>query len=438
MNDLRSRVKLETDGQLKTGRDVVIACLLGAEEFGFATAPLITLGCIMMRKCHLNTCPVGIATQDPELRAKFNGKPESVVNYLFMVAEEARRIMAELGFRTINEMVGRVDVLEWDATVDHWKAKHLDLSPILTPAAKPHADVGTYCQVKQKHGLEQTLDHMLLIPECEAAIQRAERVVIDLNIQNIDRAFATTLSHEVSRKWGPDGPPEDTIRLRCRGSAGQSVAAWGVKGVTVEVIGDANDYAGKGLSGGKLIVYPPENSTFRAEENILIGNVALYGATEGEAYFRGRSAERFCVRNSGAKAVIEGVGDHACEYMTGGRAVILGPTGRNFAAGMSGGVAYVWDPHDRLLGNCNLEMVELEKVEEIDDVAELKELIEKHHIYTASSVARDILDHWDECLPQFVKVMPTDYKRALSDLKAGAAAEAAGVEDPADLEPAKM
>jgi glutamate synthase (NADPH/NADH) large chain len=310
------------------------------------------------------------------------------------------------------------------------------MSPVLTPARKPHPAVGTFCQVPQKHALDQTLDQMLLIPECRSAIERAERIVVDLNIQNIDRAFATTLSHEVSKRWGPEGLPEDTIRLRCRGSAGQSVAAWAVNGVTVEVIGDANDYAGKGLCGGKLIVHPPETATFRAEENILIGNVALYGATEGEAYFRGRSAERFCVRNSGAKAVIEGVGDHGCEYMTGGRVVILGPTGRNFAAGMSGGVAYVWDPHDRLLGNCNLEMVELEKVEEIDDVAELKELIEKHHIYTASPVARDILDRWDERLPQFVKVMPTDYKRALSDLRAEAAAEAAGFEEPASLEPA--
>lgn len=446
MNDLRSRVRLETDGQLKTGRDVVIACLLGAEEFGFATAPLITLGCIMMRKCHLNTCPVGVATQDPELRAKFSGKPESVVNYLFMVAEDARKIMAELGFRTINEMVGRVDRLDPTSLRNHWKAKHIDLSPILTLAPKPHPEVGTYCQKPQNHGLDQTLDQLLLIPECrrQGAIDRAERVTINLNIQNIDRAFATTLSHEISKKWGPSGLPEDTIRLRCRGSAGQSVAAWAVGGVTVEIIGDANDYAGKGLSGGKLIVYPPDGSAFAAEDNIIVGNVALYGATEGEAYFRGRSAERFCVRNSGAKAVIEGVGDHGCEYMTGGRAVVLGPTGRNFAAGMSGGVAYVWDPHNRLLGNCNLEMVELEPVDEIDDVAELKELIGRHHIYTGSSVARDILDRWDECLPQFVKVMPQDYKRALSELKATAALDAAGVESsgiftlPADLAPAEQ
>ena len=430
MNDLRSRVRLETDGQLKTGRDVVIACLLGAEEFGFSTAPLITLGCIMMRKCHLNTCPVGVATQDRELRAKFAGKPEHVVNYLFMVAEDARRIMAQLGFRTINEMVGRADMLDWDDTVEHWKAKHLDLSPILSVASKPHENAGTYCQIEQRHGLEETLDQNELIPLCRDAIENATRTTLDINIQNIDRAFATTLSHEVSKKWGPDGLPEDTIRLRCSGSAGQSVAAWATSGVTVEVIGDANDYAGKGLCGGKLIVHPPQESTFAPEENIIIGNVALYGATSGEAYFRGRAAERFCVRNSGARAVIEGVGDHACEYMTGGRAVILGPTGRNFAAGMSGGVAYVYcENRDQFRIDCNLELVDLEDLEDPVDIAELKEMIRKHQTYTGSTVAQRILDDWDRCLPRFVRVMPRDYKRALDELKALAAAEAAGVEE---------
>ncbi len=430
MNDLRSRIRLQTDGQLKTGRDVVVATLLGAEEYGFSTAPLITMGCIMMRKCHLNTCPVGIATQDKELRAKFAGAPESVVNYLYLVAEETREIMAELGFRTINEMVGRVDMLEWDNDVDHWKAKNLDLSMILTPAKKPHENVETYCTIDQKHGLEETLDQTKLIPECRPAIDKAERVLLDVDVQNIDRAFATTLSHEVSRKWGHAGLPEDTIRLRCRGSAGQSVAAWACRGVTVEVIGDANDYAGKGLSGGKLIVYPPEESTFVPEENIIIGNVALYGATEGEAYFRGVAAERFCVRNSGVEAVIEGVGDHALEYMTGGRVVILGPTGRNFAAGMSGGAGYVFDPEDRLVANCNLELVDLEPVEDMDDVAELKEMIEKHQRYTGSTVAETILDSWTESLPKFVKVMPRDYKRALAELAAEEAASAAGEESP--------
>jgi glutamate synthase (NADPH/NADH) large chain len=430
-NDLRSRVRLETDGQLRTGRDVAIACLLGAEEFGLATAPLITLGCIMMRKCHLNTCPVGVATQDPELRAKFTGQPEHVINYLFMVAEDLREIMAALGLRTINEMVGRADLLAWDSNNRHWKGRHLDLSAVLTRASSSYPEAGTHCQKLQQHGLEETLDQTVLIPHCRPAIERAEPVRLDLEIQNIDRAFGTTLSHEVSRKWGPQGLPEDTIRIRCRGSAGQSVLAWGVSGVTVEVIGDANDYCGKGLSGGKLIVHPPEEVTFRAEDNILIGNVALYGATSGEAYFRGRAAERFCVRNSGAKAVIEGVGDHGCEYMTGGRVVILGPTGRNFAAGMSGGIAYVYATDKQAFRmNCNLELVDLEELEDVDEIAELKEFIERHQIYTASAVARDILDNWDEALPRFVKVIPCDYKRALEDLRAEAMADAVGEESP--------
>lgn len=431
MNDLRSRVRLETDGQLKTGRDVVIAAMLGAEEFGFATAPLITLGCIMMRKCHLNTCPVGIATQDPELRAKFSGQPEHVINYLFMVAEDARQLMAELGFRSIDEMVGRVDCLELDTTVAHWKARHLDLSPILTLARKPHEKVGTFKQIGQKHGLEETLDQTLLIPQCREAIDTAESIVLDVNIQNIDRAFGTTLSHEVSKKWGPQGLPEDTIRIRARGSAGQSVAAWAVKGVTVEVIGDANDFCGKGLSGGKLIVYPPDQVTFDPAEQILIGNVALYGATSGEAYFRGRAAERFCVRNSGAMAVVEGCGDHGLEYMTGGRVAILGPTGRNFAAGMSGGVAYVYAPALEVFrANCNPELVDLETVTEEDDVVELRELITRHQVFTGSTVAARLLDHWEESLPQFVKVMPRDYKRAMKELQAEAAASAAGEQVP--------
>jgi glutamate synthase (NADPH/NADH) large chain len=426
-NDLRSRVRLETDGQIRTGRDVAIACLLGAEEFGFATAPLITLGCIMMRKCHLNTCPVGIATQDPELRKKFSGQPEYIINYLFMVAEECREIMAQLGFRTINEMVGRADMLEWDRETTHWKARHLDLSLVLTKATSQYENAGTYCQKSQKHGLEETLDHTLLIPQCRAAIERAEQVRLDVEIQNIDRAFGTTLSHEVSKKWGPQGLPEDTIRIRCRGSAGQSLGAWSVNGVTIEVIGDANDYVGKGLSGGKIIVYPPENSTFRPTDNIIIGNVALYGATSGEAYFRGMAAERFCVRNSGAKAVVEGVGDHGCEYMTGGRVVVLGQTGRNFAAGMSGGIAYVYAPDkEEFRMNCNLELVDLDPVDDLDAAAELKELIEKHHIFTGSRTAREILDNWDRELGNFVMVMPRDYKRALSELKAAAMSEAAG------------
>lgn len=416
LNDLRSRVRLETDGQLKTGRDVVIACLLGAEEFGFATAPLIVLGCIMMRKCHLNTCPVGIATQDPQLRKMFNGQPEHVINYLFMVAEEAREIMASLGFRTINEMVGRSDVLEYDTSVDHWKLKHLDLSKILKPATKPHANVQTYCTIAQQHGIEYQLDNEL-IREAKDAIETGKNVRLNIEVQNIDRALGTILSHEVSKKWGEKGLPDDTIHIRCKGSAGQSLGAWLAHGVTIEVEGDANDYVGKGLSGGRVIVYPPAKSTFVPEENILIGNVALYGATEGEAFFRGRAAERFCVRNSGASCVVEGVGDHGLEYMTGGTAVILGPTGRNFAAGMSGGCAFVFDPRDQLLGNCNLEMVELEKVVETEDINHLKSLLVKHHKYTGSTVAAALLQNWDDELPRFVKVMPIDYKRALAEQK---------------------
>ena len=415
MNNLRSRVRLQTDGQLKNGRDVVIACLLGAEEFGFATAPLITLGCIMMRKCHLNTCPVGIATQDPELRKKFTGQPEHVVNYLFMVAEEVREIMAELGFRSINEMVGRVDRLETSQAIDHWKAKGLDLTPILSPAKTAYENVDVYCTISQNHGLEDVLDNKL-IEKAWVALHEGSPVRFNMKIENIDRAFGTMLSHEVSKRWGPQGLPEDSIYIDAKGSAGQSLGAWLAHGVTIELEGDANDYAGKGLSGGKIIVYPPKASTFKAEENILIGNVALYGAIQGEAYFRGMAAERFCVRNSGARAVIEGVGDHACEYMTGGRAVILGPTGRNFAAGMSGGIAYVYDPKDQLLMNCNTEMVDLEPLENSADIAELKYLVENHRRYTGSTVAEAILADWGMCLKHFVKVMPTDYKRALREM----------------------
>ena len=423
MNDLRSRVRLQTDGQLKTGRDVVIATLLGAEEYGFSTAPLITMGCIMMRKCHLNTCPVGVATQDPVLREKFRGKPEHVVNYLFMVAEETREIMAELGFRTVNEMVGRCDMLELDQDVAHWKAKSIDLSAILTPAQKLHPDVQTYCSIDQKHGLEDVRD-MGLLEKCRRALTSKEPVSVDTHIENIDRAFGTILSNEVSRKYGADGLPDDTIHIKANGSAGQSVGAWLARGVTIEVEGDANDYAGKGLSGGRLIAYPPKNSDFVAEENVIIGNVALYGATGGEAYFRGIAAERFCVRNSGAWAVIEGVGDHGCEYMTGGRAIILGPTGRNFAAGMSGGAAYVHDPHDRFLMNCNLELVELESVEAEEDIEELKRMIANHQRYTGSDVANRILNDWDTCLRQFIKVMPVDYRRARLEIAQEEAATA--------------
>ena len=419
MNDLRSRVRLQTDGQLKTGRDVVIATLLGAEEYGFATAPLITLGCIMMRKCHLNTCPVGIATQDKELRKKFKGKPEHVVNYLFMVAEEARRIMADLGFRSINEMVGRVDALDVDQAVEHWKAKGIDLSKLLAPAYGFHDGVQVYCTLEQDHSLDEVIDWELL-KQAEPAINDKENVKIDLSIQNTDRSVGAILSHHVVKAHGPDGLPDDTISISFKGSAGQSLGAFLANGVTMTVEGDANDYVGKGLSGGRLVVFPPKESSFASEENILIGNVALYGATGGEAYFRGVAAERFAVRNSGALTVVEGVGDHGCEYMTGGRVVILGSTGRNFAAGMSGGVAYVFDPTDELLTNVNLEMVDLEKMDQPGDVQELKELISRHANLTGSVVAKTILDEWESSLANFKKVIPIKYREILQQQLAAA------------------
>ena len=416
MNDLRSRVVVQTDGQLKTGRDVTIAALLGAEEYGFSTAPLITLGCIMMRKCHLNTCPVGIATQDPELRKKFSGKPEHVVNYLFMVAEEMREYMAQLGFRTVNEMIGRVDVLETDGAIDHWKARGIDLAAILTPAPKPHEDAGLYCMIDQDHGLDAALDHEI-IRKAQPAVQKGQPVEIDLPVKNINRVVGTMLSHELAKAHQGKPLPDNTVHIRLRGSAGQSLGAWLYKGVTIELEGDANDYVGKGLSGGRLIIYPPANSSFVPEDNIIIGNTVLYGATDGEAFFRGVAAERFCVRNSGASTVVEGVGDHGCEYMTGGRVVVLGRTGRNFAAGMSGGIAYVWDPDDRFTPLCNPGMVDLEAVEAEEDITELKTLIENHHRYTGSTVARNVLDNWEQSLSRFVKVMPTDYKRVLEQIK---------------------
>lgn len=419
LNDLRSRVVLQTDGGLKTGRDVVIAAMLGAEEFGFSTAPLITLGCIMMRKCHLNTCPVGVATQDPELRKKFAGKPEHVVNYLFMVAEEARGLMAELGFRTIEEMVGRVDCLETDAAIKHWKADGLDLTSLLAPIETPYPNAGRYCTQGQDHGLEHSLDIRKLLDLAKPALQKGEKVRAELPIVNTDRTVGTILSNEICKKYGAECLPDDTIHFKFNGSAGQSLGAFLARGVTLEVEGDANDYIGKGLSGGRIVIYPPKSSTFKSEENILVGNVCLYGATSGQAFFRGRAAERFAVRNSGALTVIEGVGDHGCEYMTGGRVVILGPTGRNFAAGMSGGIAYVWAPdREKFRLDCNLGLVGLEDVVDEDDIMELKQLIELHQNYTDSTVAADVLDRWDETLPQFVKVMPTDYKRVLQAQKA--------------------
>ncbi|HWP39292.1 MAG TPA: glutamate synthase-related protein, partial [Tepidisphaeraceae bacterium] len=412
MNGLRGRVVLQTDGQIKTGRDVAIAFLLGAEEVGFATAPLIATGCIMMRVCHLNTCPVGVATQDPELRRKFAGKPEHVINFMFFVAEELRQIMAELGFRTVNEMVGRCDMLEFADVSNHWKARHLDLSVILhMPELRP-GDTRFNTQ-KQDHGLENSLDHQCLIRLAEPALERGETVRAELQIRNVHRTVGATLSGLIARKYGFAGLPDDTIHFKFTGSAGQSFGCFAAKGLTLELEGDANDYLGKGLSGGKIIVYPPKASKFKAEENIIAGNVICYGAIAGEVYIRGVVGERFCVRNSGVHAVVEGVGDHGCEYMTGGRVVVIGPTGRNFAAGMSGGIAYVYDDNSLFERLCNTEMVELEKPDKPEDIATIKRLLENHARYTGSPIAKNILADFENEIRWFVKVMPTDYRRVL-------------------------
>jgi glutamate synthase (ferredoxin) len=390
--------------------------MLGAEEWGIATASLVVLGCIMMRKCHLNTCPVGIATQDPVLRKKFEGKPEWVVNYFFMLAEELREVMAKLGFRTIGEMVGRVDMLDTRKAIDHWKAKGLDFSAVLRkPDARP--GVKTFCAEPQDHGIEQSLDMTTLLELCRPAIERGEPVEHHLPIRNVNRTVGTILSSEITRKYGAAGLPEDTIRLNFTGTAGQSVLAFGVPGVTLRVEGDVNDYVGKGLSGGKIIVQPPRNAGFKAEENIIAGNVALYGATSGELYLNGMAGERFCVRNSGASAVVEGVGDHGCEYMTGGIAVILGKTGRNFAAGMSGGIAYVLDEDGSFPIQVNREMVELEDLSDPEDQDRVLRLIKRHVEYTGSARGQNILENWEAFVSKFVKVMPIDYKAALAELK---------------------
>ena len=415
MNNLRSRVVLQTDGQLKTGRDVAIAAILGAEEFGFSTAPLVTLGCIMMRKCHLNTCPVGIATQDKELRKKFHGSPENVVNYLFMVAKELRMIMAKLGIKKVNDLIGRVDLLEMEKALNHWKRDGLDLSKILTPAEIIYKNTEVFNTQKQNHNLEKSLD-LSLFKTIKNNIIKKQKMNINMRIGNTNRVFGTIISNEISKVWGAKGLPSDTLTINLEGYAGQSFGAWITKGMTLNLEGDANDFVGKGLSGGKIIIYPPKNSNFIPEENILIGNVALYGATDGEAYFRGIAAERFCVRNSGARVVVEGIGDHGCEYMTGGRAVILGETGRNFGAGMSGGIAYVYDPKGSFIKKCNLSTFELENLTIAEDVKELKELISNHFKYTGSTVAEKILLNWTKEIKNFSKVMPTDYKRVLQEM----------------------
>ena len=413
-NKLRSRVVVQTDGQLKTGRDVAIATLLGAEEWGVATAALVVEGCIMMRKCHLNTCPVGVATQDPELRKRFTGDAEHVVNFFRFITEELREIMAEMGFRTINEMVGQVDCLESKHNINHWKYSKLDLSPILykQPA---DAETGLYNQEEQDHGMADILDWKLL-KAAEPALASQQKVKAEFVIHNTDRTAGTLLSNEISKKYKSAGLPDDTIHFKFTGTAGQSFGAFNTKGVTLELEGDANDYFGKGLSGARLVIYPSLQAGFVPEENIIIGNVAFYGATSGTAYIRGKAGERFAVRNSGVTAVVEGVGDHGCEYMTGGRVVILGDTGRNFAAGMSGGIAYVYDVKGTFETLCNKEMVDLDPVAQAD-VYELRLMIEEHYKNTQSSVAKFVLNDFDNQLKNFVKVFPRDYKKVLSDAR---------------------
>jgi len=416
MNDLRGRIRVQADSQMRTGRDVVITAMLGADEFGFATIALVAMGCMMLRKCHQNACSVGIATQDPDLRKQFAGRPEHVVNYFMFVAQEVREIMAEMGIRKFDELIGRVDLLETQDVLDHWKAKGIDLAHILHKPDVPRHVAVHHCE-KQDHGLGKALDHEL-IKRCAAAIENREPVNFDLPIVNVNRTVGTMLSSEIARRYGLAGLPEDTIKVQFQGSAGQSFGAFLSRGVTFTLEGDANDYLGKGLSGGKIIVYPPKAATFVPEENILVGNVLLYGGICGEAYFRGMAGERFCVRNSGVCAVVEGVGDHCCEYMTGGRVVVLGSTGRNFGAGMSGGIAYVWDRDGDFRVRFNDDMADLFPVEEPGDIKELKEMITRHHGYTGSAVARDVLGRWDEVLPQFVKVYPRDYRRVLEQMQA--------------------
>jgi len=416
LNDLRSRVSIETDGQLKTGRDVVVGALLGAEEFGFASAPLVALGCVMMRVCHLNTCPTGIATQDPELRKRFCGKPEHVVHYMRFVAMEVRELMAELGFRTMNEMIGHTECLYIRHAVDHWKTKGVDLSPILFQPSIPDS-VGRRCQVAQSHKVEEEYDDTTIIPMCRPALESGRKIKATLPVRNTQRTVGTRLGSEVTRRFGNEGLPDDTISILFKGSAGQSFMAFVPKGVTFVLEGDANDYLGKGLSGGKLILRPAADASFVPAQNVIAGNVALYGATSGEAYIRGMVGERFCVRNSGATAVVEGVGDHGCEYMTGGRVLILGPTGRNFAAGMSGGIAYVLDEQRQLESNCNLEMVGLAALDDPEETEQVLALIRRHAELTGSLRAQNVLTNWVQWRSLFVKVIPHDFRRVLEAQK---------------------
>ncbi|HET9472547.1 MAG TPA: glutamate synthase-related protein, partial [Steroidobacteraceae bacterium] len=416
INNLRSRIVVETDGQLKTGRDVAIAALLGAEEFGFATAPLVTIGCIMMRVCHLNTCPAGVATQDPRLREKFTGKPEHAVNFMRFIAQHLREIMAQLGFRRLEDMVGRVDMLEPRAAIDHWKAKGFDFSNILyAPDAGP--EIGRVQSIAQDHGLDKSLDETRLLNICRPAIERGEKVSAELEVRNVNRVVGTITGSEVTKRHGAGGLPDDTIQIRFKGSAGQSFGAFMPRGMSFALEGDANDYFGKGLSGGKLAVFPSPKATFPSEDNMIVGNVALYGATRGEVFVRGMAGERFAVRNSGVDTVVEAVGDHGCEYMTGGRVVVLGPTGRNFAAGMSGGIAYLLDENNEAIARINPQMVEIERIEDPQEAEELRALIQKHVDATGSKHAANILAAWPTKLPKFVRVIPKDYKRVLACLK---------------------
>jgi glutamate synthase (NADPH/NADH) large chain len=445
LNGLRGRIAVQVDGGLRTGRDVAIGALLGADEFGFATAPLIASGCIMMRKCHLNTCPVGVATQDPVLRKRFTGQPEHVINYFFFVAEELRVIMAGLGFKTVNEMIGRVDKLNMTKAVSHWKAKGIDLSRILY-SVTPKPGVAIHNREKQNHGLESALDHDLIAASLPS-IENGQPVRLERSVRNVDRTIGAMLSGEVARRHGHAGLPEDTISVKFTGTAGQSFGAFLARGVSIELTGDGNDYVGKGLSGGRIVVKPPSGLSRDPAENIIVGNTVLYGAIAGEAYFHGVAGERFAVRNSGAIAVVEGTGDHGCEYMTGGVVAVLGKTGRNFAAGMSGGVAYIFDEDGTFEKRCNLAMVRLEKIAASQggdpagqpkqrsvsvadagmgdllefDAERLRILVERHLLHTASPRARQILDNWDTSLSKFVKVMPLDYAKALTDIKARAA-----------------
>jgi glutamate synthase (NADPH/NADH) large chain len=418
---------VQVDGQLKTGRDVVIAALLGAEEFGFATAPLVVSGCIMMRVCHLDTCPVGVATQNPVLRQRFTGKPEFVENFFMFIAEEVRELMAQLGFRTVNEMVGQVGALDTTQAAEHWKAHKLDLTPVLHEPESAFMNQDLYCSSRQDHGLDKALDQQL-IAQSREALDTGKPVRFSTRITNVNRTVGTMLGHEVTKAYGGQGLPDGTIDITFDGSAGNSFGAFVPKGITLRVYGDANDYVGKGLSGGRIVVRPADEApeTFAAEDNIIAGNVVLFGATSGEAFLRGQVGERFAVRNSGAIAVVEGVGDHGCEYMTGGRVVILGPTGRNFAAGMSGGIAYVYDPHSALPKNLNPEMVEIETIDGVDseDAAWLRGILASHVDATDSAVGQRILADWDNELKHFAKVMPRDYKRVLAAI---AEAEARGL-----------